>query len=157
MSKENYFNVFDFGDSKIRFSVFDFKFSEKYSETKLVSNENKSVNKFSEIKNIIKRAENKISSHIEDVILALDNSETLTIEISLYKNLDFKSQTIKIYNSILLELKQLVELNYSNFEIIHIVIDNCIIDNKIYYELPQNILDTNNIKIDFKIICFQKI
>ena len=42
MSKENYFNVFDFGDSKIRFSVFDFKFSEKYSETKLVSNENKS-------------------------------------------------------------------------------------------------------------------
>ena len=156
MSKENYFNVFDFGDSKIRFSVFDFKFSEKYSETKLVSNENKSVNKFSEIKNIIKRAENKISSHIEDVILALDNSETLTIEISLYKNLDFKSQTIKIYNSILLELKQLVELNYSNFEIIHIVIDNCIIDNKIYYELPQNILDTNNIKIDFKIICFPK-
>ena len=156
MSKENYFNVFDFGDSKIRFSVFDFKFSEKYSETKLVSNENKSVNKFSEIKNIIKRAENKISSHIEDVILALDNSETLTIEISLYKNLDFKLQTIKIYNSILLELKQLVELNYSNFEIIHIVIDNCIIDNKIYYELPQNILDTNNIKIDFKIICFPK-
>ena len=156
MSKENYFNVFDFGDSKIRFSVFDFKFSEKYSETKLVSNENKSVNKFSEIKNIIKRAENKISSHIEDVILALDNSETLTIEISLYKNLDFKSQTIKIYNSILLELKQIVELNYSNFEILHIVIDNCIIDNKIYYELPQNILDTNNIKIDFKIICFPK-
>ena len=156
MSKENYFNVFDFGDSKIRFSVFDFKFSEKYSETKLVSNENQSLNKFNEIKNIIKRAENKISSHIEDVILALDNSETLTIEISLYKNLDFKSQTIKIYNSILLELKQLVELNYSNFEIIHIVIDNCIIDNKIYYELPQNILDKNNIKIDFKIICFPK-
>ena len=42
MNKKNYFNIIDFGSSKIRFSVFDNKLNEKFSETKKVNiiNEN---------------------------------------------------------------------------------------------------------------------
>ena len=36
MNKKNYFNIIDFGSSKIRFSVFDNNLNEKFSESKKV-------------------------------------------------------------------------------------------------------------------------
>ena len=41
MNKRNYFNIIDFGSSKIRFSVFDINLNEKFSENKIyINNEN---------------------------------------------------------------------------------------------------------------------
>ena len=39
---------------------------------------------------------------------------------------------------IFLELKQIINFNYPEYEIIHIIIDNCIIDKKHYFDLPNN-------------------
>ena len=55
-----------------------------------------------------------------------------------------------------MELKQIINFNYPEYEIIHIIIDNCIIDKKHYFDLPNNGIETDNMKIDFKLICFPK-
>ncbi len=156
MSKENYINIIDFGSSKIRFAVFDNKLNEKFIETnEVIINENYS-NHFNLINQITKKAEKKISTHIQDVILALDTKDLFTIDISLKKDLEEKSNLNKIYNNLILELNRLISLYYDKYQILHIVLCQCIVDNKKFIELPKNINEVKNIKIFFKIICFKK-
>ena len=158
MNKVNYFNLIDFGSSKIRFSVFDSDLKEKFSETKTVTYNNENyVNHFDEIRKTVKKAEKKISFHINDIILILDSPNLFTVEISLKKNLDKKSNFEKIYNALILELYQLMNSHYDNQYLAHIIFDKCIIDNVIFEELPKEKVVNNDIKIDFKIICFPKI
>ena len=112
MSENNYYNIIDFGSSKIRFSVFDNNLKEKFSESKSTIFNNDNLSYFSEIKNIIKKAEKEISSHIEDVILILDSKKLLNINISLFKNIDYKSSIIKLYDTLVLELRQIIYSHY---------------------------------------------
>ena len=87
MGKNNYFNIIDFGSSKIRFASFDNNLEEKFSESiKIYKNENLQSH-FEAINKIIKKAEKKFSYHIEDIVLILDSAELFTIDISLTKNL----------------------------------------------------------------------
>ena len=156
MSKENYINIIDFGSSKIRFAVFDNKLNEKFIETnEVIINENYS-NHFNLINQITKKAEKKISTHIQDVILALDTKDLFTIDISLKKDLEEKSNLNKIYNNLILELNRLISLYYDKYQILHIVLCQCIVDNKNFIEIPKNINEIKNIKKFFKIICFKK-
>ena len=156
MSKNNYFNILDFGSSKIRFSVFDHQLNETYSISKIIKLEENDLSYYKEVKNIIKKAEKNISSHIEDIILTLDTSELISIDISLKKNLDRKTEINKIYESLVLEVSQIINTFYNKVEILHIVLCRCIIDNNTYFELPTDKKYINNIKVDFKLICFPK-
>ena len=156
MSKNNYFNILDFGSSKIRFSVFDHQLNETYSISKIIKLEENDLSHYKEVKNIIKKAEKNISSHIEDIILTLDTSELISIDISLKKNLDRKTDINKIYESLVLEVSQIINTFYYKVEILHIVLCRCIIDNNTYFELPTDKKYINNIKVDFKLICFPK-
>ncbi len=156
MSKNNYFNILDFGSSKIRFSVFDHQLNETYSISKIIKLEENDLSHYKEVKNIIKKAEKNISSHIEDIILTLDTSELISIDISLKKNLDRKTDINKIYESLVLEVSQIINTFYNKVEILHIVLCRCIIDNNTYFELPTDKKYINNIKVDFKLICFPK-
>ena len=153
MSNNNYFNLIDFGSSKIRFAVYDNNLEKKYSESKFILPENNYKNHFNYIADTVKRAEKKFSYHIKDIILLLDSSNVFTIDISLSKKLDNQSKLNKIYNSIILELNQLILKHYNTYNILHIIIDKCLIDNKIYDKLPKNEYIKSNLKIDFKIIC----
>ena len=57
--KNKYFNLIDFGSSKIRFSIYDVNLKIKFSEAKSVIIDNNFVNHFEVIKNIIRKAEKK--------------------------------------------------------------------------------------------------
>ena len=153
---KKYFNILDFGASKIRFSVFDEQLTEKYSESKLIRNEKIISNQSDIIKLIIKSAEKNISQHIQDIILILDTKNLFCIDVSLDKNLNNKQKTIKVYASQVLELKQIIKTFYPNLEIVHIILDKCIIDDVSYLEIPKNLEEISNIKTDFKLICFPK-
>ena len=153
MNKENFYTLIDIGSSKIRLSVFDSNLNEKFSKTENINN-NDFFYKFDVINNIVKKAEKKISLHIKDVILIFDTADIFTVDISLNKNLDRKFKVNKIYESIILELNQIINSNYNNYYHAHTVINKCVIDEKIYYEIPKNNEIFQNIKIDFKIILF---
>ena len=79
MNKRNFFNVIDFGSSKIRLSTFDINFNEKFSDSINVSINEDFKNHFEAINKIIKKAEKKFSHHIEDIILTLDSVELFVI------------------------------------------------------------------------------
>ena len=95
MNKDNLYNIIDFGMSTIRFSVFDSYLSEKFSEVNIVSYDKEYKNHLDKIDLIIKKAEKKNSTHVNDIILIMDTSEVFTIDISLKKNLDEKSEIKK--------------------------------------------------------------
>lgn len=154
MSKDNYYNLVDFGYSKINFSVFDINLNAKYSETKELNFEKN--NKFETIIELIKKAEKKNSFHVKDIILLFDTADLFNIEISLIKNLNKSSKMSHVYDSLILELNNLISLYYKKFYPVHIIVNKCIIGDKIYYDLPKEKLLDQNIKIDFKAICFPK-
>ena len=86
----------------------------------------------------------------------LDSSEIFIIDISLKKNLDKKNKINNIFEMMIMEINQIINKYYLNYKILHIIVDQCIIDNKIYSELPKFLNNTDNLKIDFKLICSPK-
>ena len=158
MGKNSYFNVIDLGSSKIRFASFDNNLEEKFSESiEIYINENLQSH-FEAINKIIKKAEKNFSDHIEDIVLILDTDQLFTIDISLTKNLDRSSKINKLYEPLILELNQIIKSYYDKYYLSQIIIDKCIIDDgKIFEEFPKDQLVDNNLKVDFKLICFPKL
>ena len=156
MNKKNYFNIIDLGSSRVRLSVFDNKLSNIFSESKNLSFIKDEIDNFNNIQNLIKKAEKKISSHLDNIILLVDSNKLLNIQLSIQKNTDINTNVGIIYKSILMELNQLIKSNYLEYDIIHTILDSCIIDNVKHDELPKNINKIKNLKINFTIICFPR-
>ncbi len=158
MNKINFFNVIDFGSSKIRFASFDKNLNEKFSDSINVYLNEKLQTHSEAINIIIKKAEKKLSNHIEDIVLVLDSEKLFTIDISLMKNLDTSSKINKSYDSLILELNQIFRSHYSKYYLSQIIMDKCVIDDeKVYEKLPKDKIIARNLKVDFKLICFPKI
>mgnify|MGYP001468631762 CR=1 FL=1 len=156
MAKNNFFNVIDFGSSKIRLSVFNGEHKEIFSKSSLLDSTNDNKYYIDELKKIVKIAEKEISTYIEDVILIFDPNKIFIIEVSLNKKTDKKMKVNQIYNLLLMELKHLIKNNYEKYELAHIHSDQHIINNKSYDKLPIDKKDINNLKVDFKLICLPK-
>ena len=157
MIKDQFLNILDFGDSSVRFSIFDKKLDNYFSEIINLKNEKNSLNDIKLIGELIKKGEKKISSHIENIILMIDSSDLLTIDLSYFKILDVKDDIEKVYNNILKEVTQIVNLNYQNYIIIHSILNKCIIDEIEFLELPKEKKKIKNIKVDLKFICYPKV
>ena len=156
MTKSNFFNIIDYGLSKIRIAIFDSNLNICYSESILKKSIDNSENNFDNLKDIIRKAEKKISSHIEDIILILDSKKTLVIDVSLQKKLDGNMDFTKVYEFLTQEIYQIISDNYNEYEIIHTIFTNGIVDEKIFASLPKNVKDVKQIKIDYKVILFPK-
>ena len=157
MSKDQFLNILDFGNSSIRFSIFDKKLDNYFSEIIDLKNEKYNLNDFRLISELIKKGEKKISSHIENVILMIDSSDLLTIDLSYYKILDVKDNIEKVYNDVLKEVTQIVVSNYQNYTIIHSILNKCIIDKIEFTVIPKEKKKIKNINVDLKFICFPKL
>ena len=154
MKKGHNYNILDLGSSKLRFSIFDDKSIQQYSEIKPLFNQNLYLNSNEQIVYLIKNAEKKISSHVQDIVLMFDTYHLISVDLSLSKNLDESSELKKVYNSLLLELNQIINSNYSKYKIIHTILSKCTIDDVVYANFPEKINKVKNIKIEFKLICF---
>ena len=158
MSKEKFLNILDLGNSKIRFTVFNEKYEKSFSENISVNYENDYSNHFHEINKIIKQAEKKISSHIENIVLITDSKSSLSIDLSFSKTLDKKEDVKVVYNNILKEANHLIDSNYQNYAILHTILNQCVIDGKIFNKLPNTkiIKNIKKIKFDLKFVCLPK-
>ncbi len=157
MAKKNFINIVDFGNANLRFSVFDTELKQKFSETISFATENGYNADYNNLIKKIKKAEKKIGTHVQDIILLLDTKELFLIDISISKYLDNKISISKIYNLLILEINSLINNHYNNQDIIHIILDQCIINEKVYNFLPKDLENINVIKVSFKIICYPKI
>ena len=157
MSKNNFINIIDFGSSKIRLTVFNNQSDIQFSQSFPNKINDKYSNTAENLKEIIKIAEKNISSHIENVVVMLDSNNQISIDISIRKKFENKQSILKIHESLILEINQLINSNYLNYNIIHTLLSRCIIDGKNYNKIPDKKIKINEIKAEFKIICLPKI
>ena len=78
MKKGHNYNILDLGLSKLRFSIFDDKLTQQYSEIRSLFNQNLYLNSNEQITYLIKNAEKKISSHIQDIVLMFDANHLIS-------------------------------------------------------------------------------
>lgn len=157
MYEDEFLNILDFGNSKVRFTVFDKKLEAYFSENLIVDYEKNFESNFEKINEIIKRAEKKIGSHIENIILIKDTSKLHCVDISYSKSLGKKTNLDIANNKILKELFHLMNSNYSKYSIIHSIVNKYIIDDEEYFELPKEKNKISNLKVDLKFILYPKL
>ena len=158
---EKSLNVFiDFGSSKIRLGIYNKETSKNIIilEKDCISNFNlnnfdiKNSNEI--IKDLIKSAEKKINNHIKNINLMIDTPDMFSIDISIKKNSDNRQYSKNDIKSLLNEAKSLVQKNYLNKKIIHMIVKKFIFDDEEFFEIPNKEINYNTLIIELKFICF---
>ena len=151
MSYKNFCTFFDCGSSKIRAGVFNVNNNKEtfYNESEFFTNQ---LNLELKIEKIITSLEKDINEYIDSINLMIDSSKTFSISISISKKFDgseLKQSNIKF---LVQEVKQQILKNYTNYNIIHIIINNYKIDGVDYSYLPNEI-KCNFLSLDLFFIC----
>ena len=152
MKKSNSLCVIDYGSSLLRLGVFDEKFNCLHSSSKNIIEKNNHDEYLKSINLLVREAEKKISNHLEDVFILYDDSEILSVDLSIKKNFDQKVLIKDVYSSIIEECNQLIKNNYNNKKIIHIIITRHIFDGREITENLKNDLSAKSIIIEIKFI-----
>ena len=152
MKKSNSLCVIDYGSSLLRLGVFDEKFNCLHSSSKNIIEKNNHDEYLKSINLLVREAEKKISNHLENVFILYDDSEILSVDLSIKKNFDQKVLIKDVYSSIIEECNQLIKSNYINKKIIHIIITRHIFDGKEITENLKNDLSVKSIIIEIKFI-----
>ena len=154
MKKNNYQTIIDFGSSELRLAVFNNKLSKLYFKSKFIS-QKKNYEEYSKSINfLIRDAEEKISSHLENITVLYDTSEICTIDLSIKKKLDQKTIFKDVCSSAILEANQLVKDCYFDQKIIHLIIKKYIINNEEFLNIPNELPeDLNSVILEIKFIC----
>tara|TARA_A100001011_G_C14320203_1_gene850175 strand:+ start:253 stop:1374 length:1122 start_codon:yes stop_codon:yes gene_type:complete len=154
MSKKNYDVYFDFGSSKIRVGAFDKDNLKKdfYCESNNFLDQS---NLETYIQKIIFDLEKKTEEYLDEVNLLIDNSKMLSVGISLSKKIDKLELKKEDIQFLVQDAKQQILRNYSNYNIIHIIIKNYRVDN-IDYIFPPTKINCNLLSLDIIFLCFPK-
>ena len=152
MKKSNSLCVIDYGSSLLRLGVFDEKFNCLHSSSKNIIEKNNHDEYLKSINLLVREAEKKISNHLEDVFILYDDSEILSVDLSIKKNFDQKVLIKDVYSSIIEECNQLIKNNYNNKKIIHIIITRHIFDGREITEKLKYDLSAKSIIIEIKFI-----
>ena len=153
MKKNNYSTIIDFGSSELRLGVFDNKLTKLFFQSEDIVQKDNYEEYLKSINSLIREAENKISTHLENVTVLYDSSEIFTIDLSIKKKIDQKTIFKDICSSIILEASQLIKDNYGNQKIIHSIIKKYIINNEEFFNIPDEIPNLNSVVLEIKFIC----
>ena len=151
MQNKNFDVYFDFGSSKIRASAINKNntFKKFYFESKFFSShENSEL----EIEKIILNIEKKTNEYLDGINLMVDSEKMLSISLSLSKKFEDSKLKKEDIQFLIQSAKQQILRNYSEQNIIHIIIKNYKIDNIDYTFLPTDI-NCNLLSIDIIFIC----
>jgi len=153
--KNSTFNIYmDFGKSKIIVGAINKEASKKnffYESNYFTDYSSAEI----EIEKIITNLEKNTNEYLENINLMIDSPETLSISLSLSKNFDGSKLKKEDIQFLIQDAKQQVLRNYSNQNIIHIIVKNYKIDNKNYTFLPTDI-NCDFLSIDITFICLPK-
>ena len=158
---EKSLNVFiDFGSSKIRLGAYSKETSKNIfiSEKNCISNfslKNFDIKNSSEIiRDLVKSAEKKVAKHIKNINLMIDTPDMFSVDISIKKNSDSNKYSKNDIKILLHEAKNLIQKNYYNKKIIHMIVKKFIFDNEEFFEIPDKKINYNSLIIELKFICF---
>ena len=153
MSKNKYSSVIDFGSSELRLGVFNENQSKLYFNSKKIIQKNNYDEYLEKIKLLIRDAESKISTHLENLTVLYDSSDIFTIELSIKKKLEQKITLKDFCSSIVLEAKQLIKNSYPNKKIIHSIVNKYIINDNEFLNIPEKIFKKDSVILEIIFIC----
>ena len=153
MSKDKYSSVIDFGSSELRLGVFNENQSKLYFNSKKIIQKNNYDEYLEKIKLLIRDAESKISTHLENLTVLYDSSDIFTIELSIKKKLEQKITLKDFCSSIVLEAKQLIKNSYPNKKIIHSIVNKYIINDNEFLNIPEKIFKKDSVILEIIFIC----
>ena len=160
MNEKNLNVIIDFGSSKIRLGIYDKEISKDIfvSEKDCISNFSlknfNTINANEIIKELIKSAEKKIEKHIKNIDLMIDTPDMFSVDFSIKKTSDNNHYSINDIKSLLNEAKNLIQKNYINKKIIHMIVKKFIFDDKEYFEIPKKKINYTSLIVELKFICF---
>ena len=141
MTDENFHTLIDLGKTAIRGSSFN-------KETKKVKNhvelkiENNLLNDLSNkeklIEDMIFYLEKKNGEYLNEISLMVDDLNILLISITIFKKSEDQVLNDNFLKYITDEAKFEINKNYPDYEIVHSIIKNFFVDEKIFSELPKN-------------------
>ena len=153
MSKDKYSSVIDFGSSELRLGVFNENQSKLYFNSKKIIQKNNYDEYLEKIKLLIRDAESRISTHLENLTVLYDSSDIFKIELSIKKKLEQKITLKDFCSSIVLEAKQLIKNSYPNKKIIHSIVKKYIINDNEFLNIPEKIFKKDSVILEIIFIC----
>ena len=153
MNNKKFDIFFDCGTSKLRAGAINKNNSKDsfYFENNFFYNS--SID--SEIKNIVTYLERDTKEYLDDINLMIDCQEMLSIGISISKKLDGSKIKKKDIQFLIQDTKQQILRNYTDQNIIHIIIKNYKVDDTDHTFFPEKI-NCNLISLDILFICMPK-
>tara|TARA_B100000945_G_scaffold320669_1_gene331511 strand:+ start:970 stop:2154 length:1185 start_codon:yes stop_codon:yes gene_type:complete len=152
MEKNNLSTIIDFGSTNLRLGVFDEKLSNLFFKTKEVNQNDNFENYVKSINLIIREAEKKISTHLENITVLYDNPEICSVDICIKKKLDHMANFNENILSMILEANNLINNHYQNKKIIHLIIKKYIINDKEFFNIPDEIPKLDSLILEIKLI-----
>ena len=143
--------VIDFGSQNLKLGIFNQDNKRLYFSKKKI---NESLEK--SLNNLIRDAEIKLSSHIENIIVLYDSADFYSIDISIKKEFDQSRSIKETYNSLIEDANFLVSQNNFKGQIIHLVINKIIVNkNKKINQIVDDI-KIKSLILEIKFICLKK-
>tara|TARA_B100000787_G_scaffold163698_1_gene145619 strand:- start:419 stop:1528 length:1110 start_codon:yes stop_codon:yes gene_type:complete len=151
MNNKNFQTVFDCGFSKVRAGTFNIDKDDEsfYTESEFFTDRSSLGLK---IQKIITSLEKDSNEYIDNLSLMIDSSKMLSVGISLSKKLDGSRLKQTNIQFLVQEAKQQILKYYTNYNIVHIIINNYKIDDVDYSYLPSEI-KCHFISLDIFFIC----
>ena len=104
------------------------------------------------LNNNIFKVEKILDDFIKNINVLIETKDLFTVNISVKKNNHNKIIDIDSIIYLLNDAKNLCDKTIQGKKIIHILIDSYLVDNKKYYDLPDN-LSCENFSLDLSFIC----
>ena len=148
--------ILDLGSQSLRLGVFDQDSKNIYISKQKNINDINNTSYEKSLKILIRDAEKKLSSHIENVVILYDSPKFHSLDISIKKTFDDNTSIKEVYNNLIQEAHFFVSQNNYKDHIIHLVINNIIVDE--FTELEKVIEDIKikSLKLEIKFICLKK-
>ena len=148
----NFEAVIDVGSKNLKLGIFN-----NYDKS-IYSSKQKINDSFEKSLNILIRdAEKYLSSHIDDVVVLYDSPKYYSLEISIKKVFDINTSIKKIYNDLIQEAHFLISQNNFKDQIIHLVINNIIVDENKTLDKITDDIKVKSLILEIKFICLNKI
>ena len=152
----NFEAILDYGSKNLRLGVFDKESKNVYFSKVEISNllENNSLE--FELNKLIRDAEKYLSTHLVDINILYDTYKYNFIELSIKRTFDQPTSIKLQYDSLLQEANFLVSENNFKNQIIHIIVNNTIVDDDKKLEKISEDIKINSLILDIKFICLNK-
>ena len=98
------------------------------------------------------KIEKEFNFFVKNIFLIIDDDQFLSVKVSFKRKNDKDIFNLKNLNYLLKEAKYQINESYKEKVIIHMIIDNYSIDNKIYKNMPED-MECDQFSISMNFIC----